>query len=294
MSPQIPREATASVLRRNLRRLWFGLLTLSGITRRGYFIPHRYAENLPAAGFTPAYEPVERLFAGMQDTFRQELSELEAYGDELLAIGSHPPPAPRWNQSWFPRLDGAAAYGLVRRHRPSRIIEVGSGHSTRFFAQAIKDGNIACQLTALDPAPRADIGKLPVTLHRMTLQEAGSVPFHDLSPNDFVIVDSSHILMPGSDVDFLLGRVLPLLPAGVILHVHDIFLPDDYPCQWGWRAYNEQQGILPLVLEGKWQTLFASHYVASRMADDVAASIVGKLARPKEAIESSLWLRKLG
>ena len=55
--------------------------------------------------------------------------------------------------------------------------------------------------------------------------------------------NSSHILMPGSDVDILFNRVLPRLPAGALVHIHDIFLPFDYPAIWGWRNYNEQQGV---------------------------------------------------
>ena len=67
---------------------------------------------------------------------------IEQYAAELEAIGSAPPPAPRWNQDWFPRLDAAAAYAMVRNTRPRRIVEVGSGHSTRFMARAVADGGL--------------------------------------------------------------------------------------------------------------------------------------------------------
>ena len=53
--------------------------------------------------------------------------------------------------------------------------------------------------------------------------------------------------MPGTDVDFLLNRILPALPAGVLVHVHDVFLPDDYPADWEWRGYNEQLGVAALI-----------------------------------------------
>jgi hypothetical protein len=83
--------------------------------------------------------------------------------------------------------------------------------------------------------------------------------------------------------------VLPDLPAGVLLHVHDIFLPDDYPADWHWRGYNEQQGVAPLITAG-WRPLFASHYVTTRMADDLAASIAATLPRAADARAASLWL----
>ncbi len=91
-----------------------------------------------------------------------------------------------------------------------------------------------------------------------------------------LFVDSSHILMPGSDVDFLFGHVVPGLPAGVLLHVHDIFLPDDYPADWAWRGYNEQLGVLPLLLDPRWRPVFAGHYVATHMAEAVSQGPVGR------------------
>ncbi|MFQ5775761.1 MAG: class I SAM-dependent methyltransferase [Kiloniellaceae bacterium] len=273
------------------RRLWFGLLTVLGASRRGFFIPHRYAARLPAAGRRPPYRAVEALFAGHRGRFREVLGWIDAAADGLLRIGGQPAPAPRWDQSWFPRLDAATAYALVRRFAPRLIVEVGCGHSTRFLTRAVADAGIETRIVAIDPAPRADPSGLPVELRRATVQDAGAKAFSALGPGDLLFIDSSHVLMPGSDVDFLLGRVLPALPAGVLVQVHDIFLPDDYPAAWDWRGYNEQLGVQPLLLGGRWEVVFASHYVATRMADALRASVAGRLPLPAGACESSLWLR---
>jgi len=274
------------------RRFWFGLLTVSGLARRGFFIPSRHAGAARPAGARPPYAAAEARLAGCEADFREALGWLDACGEDLLRIGSDPAPAPRWAQSWFPRLDGAMAYTFVRRLAPRRIVEVGSGHSTRFFARAVRDGGLDVAITAIDPAPRATIAELPVTLVRATVQEAGMEVFSELSTGDFLAIDSSHVLMPGSDVDLLLGRVVPALPSGAILHLHDIFLPDDYPEAWDWRGYNEQLGVLPLLLDGAWEVLFASHYVATRMAAALEGSVAARLPLDPEAIESSLWLKK--
>ena len=300
------RAAPARALR---RRLWFGLLTLCGFAKRGFFIPNRHADAAAAAGTRPPYPAVEAQFESCEAGFREALGWAEPYRDDLLRIGSGPAqgpaptpsptptPGPRWTQSWFPRLDGALAYTLVRRFRPGRIVEVGSGHSTRFVARAVADGGLDTRITAIDPAPRAEVAGLPVALLRHTVQEAcaretGADAFAELGPGDFLMIDSSHVLMPGSDVDLLLGHVLPALPAGAIVHLHDIFLPDDYPAAWDWRAYNEQLGVLPLLLGGAWEVLFASHYVATRMAADLEASALARLPLPSGAVESSLWIEK--
>lgn len=276
---------------RPIRRAWFGAATALGLGKRGLFIPYRYAETLEDPRWRAAYPAIEDLFRCEQAAFRAVLELIDHHEDALLALGRPPPPAPRFEQDWFPRLDAAAAYALVRARRPKRIVEIGSGHSTRFLARAVRDGALDCGITAIDPAPRADIaGLAKVTLIRAPLQQAGLAPFGALEAGDVLFVDSSHVLMPGSDVDIVLNRIIAALPSGALVHLHDIFLPDDYPRDWAWRGYNEQQGVAPLLLGGRVVPLFASHYVATRMAEAIAGSVVARLPMPAGAHESSLWV----
>ena len=277
------------------RRLVIGLATVLGLARRGFFIPYRYAAALTPSDVRRRYESTAALFAARAGAFAEMLSLIDRYAAELRAIGGEAAPAPRWAQDWFPRLDGAALYAMVRHHRPERIVEVGSGHSTRFVARAARDAGIARDITAIDPAPRAALAGLPITLIRSTVQGAGGAgraAFAALAAGDMLIVDSSHVLMPGSDVDVLLNHVLPGLAPGVLVHLHDIFLPDPYPPEWAWRGYNEQQAVAALLQGGGWQPLFASHYATQAMADRVSASVIAELPLPPGAYESSLWLRK--
>ena len=274
------------------RRAWLGLPTVLGLGRGGFFLPYRYAGTLPGPGARPPYAAAEKLFDACREHFVQVLAELEPFAGDMGRIGAEPPPAPRWSQSWFPRLDAAVAYGLVRRLAPRHIVEVGSGHSTRFLARAVADGGLETRITAIDPAPRARLDGLPIELRRRTVQAAGLEPFHSLGPGDMLMIDSSHLLMPGSDVDFLLGRVLPEISDGVWVHIHDIFLPDDYPAEWDWRGYNEQLAVLSLLVGGGWTVRFASRYVASRMSRDLERSAVAGLPLAEGAWESSLWISK--
>lgn len=276
---------------RAIRRAWLGLATALGLARGGVFIPYRYAATLDDPRWRGVYPAVEGLFQRHEAAFRTVLGLIDTYAESLLAFGLEPPPAPRFEQDWFPRADAAAAYALVRTHKPARVVELGSGHSTRFLARAAKDGEFPCTITAIDPAPRADIARLPnVTQIRSPLQDAGLAPFEALQAGDVLFVDSSHVLMPGSDVDIVLNRIIPALPPGVLVHLHDIFLPDDYPADWAWRGYNEQQGVAPLLFGGRLAPLFASHYVATRMAEALAGSMAARLPMPDGARESSLWL----
>lgn len=269
-----------------------GLMTVLGVARRGFFIPYRHAAQLPPAGRHQPYDAVAELFAAESDVFAEVLDLIDKHAAALKAIGEAPPPQPRWRQDWFPRLDAAAAYALVRRHAPRRIVEVGSGHSTRFIARAAADGGFQPTITTIDPAPRANISGLPVTPVRATVQQAGWEVFGELGGGDMLLIDSSHVLMPGSDVDFLLNRVLPALPSGVFIHFHDIFLPWSYPPDWAWRGYNEQQAVCVLLLGGGYEVIFASRYALTAMAERVMRTVVAELPLIGGAHETGLWLRK--
>jgi hypothetical protein len=217
------------------------------------------------------------------------LRSIEQYAPELEAIGSAPPPAPRWNQDWFPRLDAAAAYAMVRSLKPRRIVEVGSGHSTRFLARAVADGKLDTRITSIDPEPRASLAGLPIDWMATQVQRVAAFPA--LGADDILFIDSSHQLKPGSDVEFLLQAVLPLLPAGVRVHFHDIFLPDDYPAAWTWRRYNEQAAVASLIESNIFTVDFASHALVSRSPEKISG-VLARLPLPAGAIESSLWLTK--
>lgn len=271
------------------RRLRMGLQTLFGLRRQGFFIPYRYADSV--AERQPVYAPLAERFSAAEPVFLDLLRQIDAHADTLLAMEREGGifPAPKFRQSWFPTLDAVAAYTLVRRHAPQRIVEVGSGHSTRFLARAVKDGGLATEITCVDPQPRSALGGLDVKFHNAILQTADPAIFAALQAGDILFIDSSHILMPGTDVDWLFNRILPALPAGVLVHIHDIFLPDDYPASWAWRGYNEQQAIGPL-LAGGFTALFSSHYALTRMAKAVQDTVIGRLPTLEEAKPASLWL----
>lgn len=276
------------------RRASLGLPTVLGLARRGFFIPYRFAADVPTAGEVAAYGALEKEMQRQEGRIGCWLEAIESLAPSLKAIGGQRPPEPRWNQDWFPRTDAAAAYAIVRTIKPALIVEVGCGHSTRFLARAIRDGGIDCDIVAIDPAPRADLeGLETVELILSTAQKVSGRLFERLKPGDVLAIDSSHILMPGTDVDYLLNRILPRLPSGIYLHVHDIFLPDSYPADWDWRGYNEQQGVAPLITSGAWCIEFASHYAVTRMKDRISGSILDRIPMPQGAREASLWLKKL-
>jgi hypothetical protein len=274
-------------MRAAARRLVFGLATVTGFARRGWFIPYRHAPPPRRSG----YLALEPLFAAAESSFLAVLGEIDSLSVDLGAIPNDGPSL-RWRQSWFPPLDAAAAYALVRRERPGRIIEVGSGHSTRFLARAAADGRFKTSLTAIDPSPRASLTGLGVRHLPSTFEETDRSLFAPLQSGDVVFIDSSHVAMPGGDVETAFLDILPRLPTGILLHVHDVFLPDAYPAAWDWRGYNEQIVVGALIQGCGFDIVWSSRYVATRMADVLARGIVARLPRIDGACETSLWLRK--
>jgi predicted O-methyltransferase YrrM len=269
------------------RRLAFGLGTVLGIARRGFFVPYRHAGSVVPIDY-PALAPH---FERAEPTMAALLDAMDGLAPELARIQEGAGPA-RFDQAWFPRLDAAAAYALVRRERPARIVEVGSGHSTRFLARAVADGCLATAITCIDPEPRRSIATLPVLHDARLLGDDHRPLLAGLQPGDILFIDSSHLAMPGSDVDRLFLDVLPRLAPGVIVHVHDVTLPDAYPAEWAWRSYNEQLLVGALLQGGAYEILFASYWAATRMRDRVGRGVVASIPLVPGAHETSLWLRK--
>ena len=277
---------------KNIRLLKMALSTVLGIKPQGFFIPYRYADVVPGPDQRHTYSELEGFFEQAIEYFEEVITSTNSIRKDLEKIGPDTPPEPRWTQSWFPPLDAAIAYAMVRHHAPKKIVEVGSGHSTRFMARAVKDGRLETQITAIDPAPRANIGGLDVNFVPTTVEYTKASLFQSLTPGDILFIDSSHIIMPGTDVDVLLNRILPALPAGVLIHIHDIFLPEDYPKNWQWRGYNEQLAVAGLIHSGGYQVLFSSQYVQNRCPYLLADTLMAEIPSIPGANDTSLWLEK--
>ena len=278
------------LLRSRAIRLKLGLETVLGLRRGGFFIP--YGRAASAADYEHrGYPALTALFDAKRSDFAAFLARINSYADALLAINGLKPPQPRFEQDWFPRLDAAAHYAMVRDHRPQRIVEIGSGHSTRFMCRALVDGGLSAEFIAIDPQPRADIIKLPVNLLQVPLQKADLALFDQIEPGDFVCIDSSHIFMPGTDVDIVINHILPHLPAGTFIFFHDVFLPDAYPPDWKLTGYNEHNAIA-ILLQGPYELVFASAYAVKYMQQEVDQTVLGQISLQPDGIENGLWLRK--
>jgi hypothetical protein len=183
----------------------------------------------------------------------------------------------------FESVDGEVLWSMIREHKPRRIYEIGSGNSTKLAAEAVRrneaDGSPPCELVAFEPFPNDVLQRGFPGLTRLVRTGAQDIPlatFDALEEDDILFIDSSHVLKIGSDVHHLFLEVLPRLRPGVIVHVHDVFLPAEYPREWivrDHRFWNEQY-LLQAYLSGNTsvEVLWAASFLHLRHPDRLEAA----------------------
>ena len=157
------------------------------------------------------------------------------------------PPTPYWTNPYFPPLDSAALMTLLKLRNPKRLIEIGGGNSTLFAKRAIVHHG-RTKIVSIDPEPRAEIEAICDEVHRVGLENIDSGFFDTVTPEDIVFFDGSHHAFSNSDVTVFFLEVIPKLPNGTLVHIHDIFLPLDYPPDWMGRYFSEQFLLATMLL----------------------------------------------
>jgi hypothetical protein len=158
--------------------------------------------------------------------------------DEVLSHAM--PPGGRYqpDNEWYPSADAAVYWGMLSELQPSRVIEVGSGFSSAVALDWADATGSDVQLTFVEPNTerlrsllrRQDYERVTLVEHQVQALEPRDLT--DLAPNDILFIDSSHVVKSGSDVVYLYLQVLPQLPTGVRVHIHDIFWPFELPDEW--------------------------------------------------------------
>jgi hypothetical protein len=150
-------------------------------------------------------------------------------------------------------------YCMIRDAKPKCVVEVGSGSSTAVIAAALQ-GNAAmdgrsCTFTSIDPyvvpAIGASLDRRVTFKHlKQPVQSVGPELWQAIGPGDILFIDSSHVFKAGSDVEYEFTQVYPTLSTGALVHLHDVFLPRDYPLGWNveqFRFWNEQQYLATML-----------------------------------------------
>ena len=170
---------------------------------------------------------------------------------------------PSWNNGFLPGLDIIGIYTLISEFKPKKYIEIGSGNSTKVAYKAKTEQNINTEIISIDPMPRAEIDKLADIIIREPFENIDYGILDGLNENDILFVDNSHRILPNSDSMVFYLEILPKLKKGVIVHIHDIYLPYDYPQFMCDRFYSEQYGLAMYLLANskKYEPLLPNYFI---------------------------------
>ena len=261
----------------------------------------RYTNPVPRYGEgKPPHPELALMIDARRDHYAGLLRRFSEFREDLGRISLKPtddPTEPHWDNGWLPPLDAIALYCILAMNDPAVYLEVGSGNSTRFARRAISDHGLRTRIVSVDPAPRAACNQLCDEVIRTRL-ETLDIPkvLSDLSPGDLVFLDGSHRSFMNSDATVFFLEVMPRLPSGVLVHIHDIFLPDDYPKTWGHRYYTEQYLLASWLLGGSlgYEVYCPNHFISR---DEELRELVPTVsAKPRvasgEPAGASFWLRR--
>lgn len=245
----------------------------------------------------PPHTGMAELLGRHEEDYRHKIDGLSRHLPYLAKIPRHPTPGqPAWMSAYWTGLDAIFQYAtLVDRH-PRTYVEVGSGNSTLFARQAIRDHSLSTVIVSIDPEPRADVDAACDVMQRQPLGRADLSVFDQLESGDVVLLDGTHIVFMNSDATVAFLDILPRLAKGVLVGIHDIFLPWDYPPEWTGRWYGEQYLLAALLLghSPDWSVRFPAWYVSHH--PDLAVRLeqvweaIGELP---DRTGSSMWLERV-
>jgi hypothetical protein len=204
------------------------------------------------------------------------------------------PLKPTWNNGFLPGLDIMVLYTMMGIKGPMNYIEIGSGNSTKVVYKAIDDFRLMTKITSIDPYPRTDIDTMPYKIIREPFENIDFSFIFNLEPNDIVFIDNSHRVLPNSDAMVFFMEVLPMLPKGVIVHIHDIYLPYDYPQFMCDRFYSEQYHLAAFIMANpkRYRTIMPNYFVSEdkELSDIIAPIFQHPNLKDVEKHGGSYWL----
>jgi hypothetical protein len=201
----------------------------------------------------PPHQKLYAEFTALKPEMHKLLSEFRSFEEGLRRIplrATRHTADPSWINQWFSGLDVFALYGFLASRKPTIYLEIGSGYSTKVARHAIQEEQLRTRILSVDPHPRAEINPLCDELFRRPLEAVDLSLFKRLKAGDVLFLDGSHRSFMNSDVTVFFMDILPNLPRGIYVHIHDIELPYDYRPERAHWYYSEQYLLAVALLEG--------------------------------------------
>ncbi|MEJ6685862.1 MAG: class I SAM-dependent methyltransferase [Crocinitomicaceae bacterium] len=246
--------------------------------------PHKELYNLINANRESYQSVIEKALS-----FKKNIWEIQSSDKETDAI------KPTWNNGFLPGMDIISIYTMLAINKPKKYIEIGSGNSTKVAFKAKQEQGLNTEIISIDPQPRAEIDSLADEVIRKPFENIDLKLIEELEENDILFVDNSHRILPNSDAMVFFMEILPRLKKGVIVHIHDIYLPYDYPQFMCDRFYSEQYGLAMYILANpkKFETIMPNYFIfEDKELSEKLAPIWGhENLRTVERHGGSYWIR---
>ena len=247
----------------------------------------------------PPHTALYDIIAANRDTYQYLLSKALDLKEHIWEIKEakreRDTTKPGWNNGFLPGLDIIGIYAMLAEFKPKKYIEIGSGNSTKVAYKAKQEQQLSTEIISIDPMPRAEIDQLADAVIRQPFENIDLNLLYTLDENDILFVDNSHRILPNSDAMVFFMDILPKLKKGVIVHIHDVYLPYDYPQFMCDRFYSEQYGLAFYLLANptKYETLLPNFFIAE---DPALAATIAPIWQHEnlshvEKHGGSFWLR---
>jgi predicted O-methyltransferase YrrM len=246
----------------------------------------------------------ERRISGLDLNETGQISLLQQfhYKDELLDIPRENPGTRQfyYHNGSYESGDAEYLYNFVRHFKPHRIVEIGSGNSTLMARRAIEKNRVddlaySCDHVCIEPYEQPWLEQTGATIIREKVEMCPVEVFDRLRENDILFIDSSHVIRPQGDVLHEYLHILGRLSPGVLIHVHDVFTPYDYPAGWviqDRHMYNEQYLMEAfLCFNQSFEVVGAVNWL-SHVHRDLLVEACPILMREPLREPGSFWLRR--
>ena len=253
----------------------------------------RYGHGLPA------HPELYKIIDANRETYIKLLKKALANKKHIWAIRDSKVETdndkPAWNNGYLPGLDIIGIYTMLARFKPKRYIEIGSGNSTRVAHKAFVEKDLSTEFISIDPKPRAEIDQIPNRMIREPFENVTLDIVAELNANDILFLDNSHRILPNSDSMVFFMEILPRLKRGVIVHLHDIYLPYDYPQFMCDRFYSEQYALAIYLLANpdKYETILPNYFISEdkELSELIAPIWDHENLKDVERHGGSYWIR---
>jgi Methyltransferase domain len=253
----------------------------------------RYGHGLPA------HPELYNIIDANRETYIKLLEKALSYKKNIWTIRNSKketdPTLPAWNNGYLPGLDIIGIYTMLARFKPKRYIEIGSGNSTRIAHKAFIEQNLSTEFISIDPKPRVEIDQLPNRILRKPFENIDFDIVNELNANDVLFVDNSHRILPNSDSMVFFLEILHRLKRGVIVHIHDIYLPYDYPQFMCDRFYSEQYGLACYLLANpdRYEPVLPNYFISEdkELSELIAPIWDNENLKNVERHGGSFWIR---